>query len=111
MKTAPRHELVEAYSEGQTFLLGKKRTMVQIVDLSPVVEGAWKQGVCTTWWLECPPDYGVRFRSFEVLAATMRYIILHGTTREEVEFVEFSFLKGDLCLPDFYIAQVPITDL
>jgi len=105
---SPRRELVEGYTEGQTFLLGKKRTMVQIVDLSPVVEGAWKRGECTTWWLECPPDYGGRFRSFEVLAATMRYIILRGTTREEVKFVEFPFSTSRLNLPDFYLNRVPV---
>ena len=105
---SPRRELLENYAKDQTFLLGKKRTMVQIVRLSAVVEGVWKQGECTTWWLECPPDYGGRFRSFEVLAATMRYIILRGTTREEVGFVEFPFPNGGLYLPDFYLEQVPI---
>lgn len=108
---SPRRELLESYTEGQTFLLGKKRTMVQIVELSAVVEGTWRRGECTTWWLECPPDYGGRFRSFEVLAATMRYIILRGTTREEVAFVEFPFPDGGLFLPDFYLNQVPITKL
>jgi len=107
---SPRQELVECFTEGQTFLLGKKRTMVQIVELSPVVEGAWKRGECTTWWLECPSDYGAHFRSFEVLAATMRYVILRGTTREEVKYLAFPLPDGDLCLPDFYLRWTPLRD-
>ncbi|HIC93114.1 MAG TPA: hypothetical protein EYP09_02545 [Anaerolineae bacterium] len=82
--------------------------MVQIVGLSPVVEGVWKQGECTTWWLEVPPNFGGHFRSFEVLAATMRYIILRGVTRKEVKFVEFPFSEDEIRLPDFYLEQVPI---
>lgn len=106
---SPTRELLERFAEGQTFLLGKKRTMVQIVDLSSVVKGTWKQGECMTWWLEGPPNFGGHFRSFEVLAATMRYIILRGTTREEVKYVEFPFSEDELCLPDFYLERVPIS--
>ncbi len=108
---SPERELVENYAEGQTFLLGKKRTMVQIVDLSSVVEGTWKQGECTTWWLECPPNYRGWFRTFEILAVTMRYIIIRGATQKKVNFVEFRFSDDVLCLPDFYLDQVPIAEI
>ncbi|MBM4432174.1 MAG: hypothetical protein FJ026_17770, partial [Chloroflexi bacterium] len=105
---SPRRAQLESFAEGQTFILGKKRTMFQIVGLSPVVEGVWKQGECTTSWLELPSSYGGCFQSFEVSAATMRYIILRGATREEVSYVEFLFPDGGLCLPDFYLEQLPI---
>lgn len=105
---SPRRELLDDFAEGQTFLLGKKRTMFQIADLSVVVEGAQKQGECTTAWLELPPNYGGRFQSFEVLAATMRYVILRGKTREKVSYIEFSFPEGSLCFPDFYLELVPM---
>ncbi|MGB9872645.1 MAG: hypothetical protein ACPLYD_13395 [Anaerolineae bacterium] len=108
---SPRRALLEAFAEGQTFILGKKRTMFQIVGLSAVVEGMQKRGECTTGWLELPPNYGGHFQSFEVVAATMRYIILRGTTRGEVSYVEFIFPGGSLCLPDFYLALVPIDEV
>ena len=107
---SPKRELLENYAEGQTFLLGKKRTMVQIIELSPVINGTRKRGECTTWWLECRSDLVSHFRSFEILAATMRYLILRGTT-QAVEFVEFELPLPDgnsLCLPDFYLNQIPL---
>lgn len=100
-----RPELLESFAEGQTFLLGKKRTMFQIVELSGVAEGRWKRGKCITGWLELYANhswYWRRFESFEVLAATLRYIILRGTTREEVGYTEFAFSNSGLCIPDFY---------
>lgn len=105
---SPRRDELEWFSAGQTFILGKKRTMFQIVSLSPIVEGVEKQGECTTSWLEFPPNYGGRFQRFEVLSATMRYMILRGTTREEVSYMEFPFPDGFLCLPDFYLEQIPV---
>ena len=105
---SPRKELLEGFAEGQTFILGKKRTMFQIVSLSPVVEGTQKRGECETSWLELPPYYGVKFRSFEVLAATVRYLIIRGVTREATEYIEFSPPKGLICrLPAFYLKSIP----
>lgn len=105
---SPRRELLEGFAEGQTFLLGKKRTMFQIVTLSMVVEGEEKQGRCTTGWLELPPRYGDHFQSFEVLTATMRYVILRGTTKGDGSYVQFSFPEGSVCLPDFYLELIRI---
>jgi len=99
---SPRRELLDGFEEGQTFLLGKKRTMFQISKLSPVAEGSWKKGRCRTWWLELPPDYGEYFQQFQIFAATMRYIILKGQTKDDTSYAEFSFPDGGLCLPDFY---------
>ena len=85
-----KSELLESFCEGQTFLLGKKRTMFQIVNLSTIVEGSWRHGECTTHWLQAPPNFGNRFRQFEIFAVTMRYIIFRGTVRDAVDYVEFS---------------------
>ena len=101
-----RRELLEGFNEGQTFLLGKKRTMFQITELSEVAEGRWRSGKCTTGWLElyrCYGYYWQYFERFEVLAVTMRYIILRGTTRQEVSYMEFVFPNNRLCIPDFYL--------
>jgi hypothetical protein len=38
----------------------------------------------------------------------MRYIILRGTTRHEVRYVEFAFEEEKLRLPDFYLEATPL---
>jgi hypothetical protein len=101
-----RRELLEGFNEGQTFLLGKKRTMFQITELSEVAEGRCRSGKCTSGWLEFyrrHSHYWQYFERFEVLAVTMRYIILRGTTHQEVSYMEFVFPNNRLCIPDFYL--------
>lgn len=107
---SPRRKLLGSFTIGQTFLLGKKRAMFQITALSDVVEGEIREGQCTTGYLQLSPNSSTRFRSFEVLAATMRYVILRGTTREKVGYLEFPLPDGELCLPDFYLEQTPVGD-
>ncbi|HOT06813.1 MAG TPA: hypothetical protein PLI05_02955 [Methanotrichaceae archaeon] len=97
-----KREILDGFAEGQTYLLGKKRTMFQIIELSPVEEGSWKNGVCGTNWLELPPNYGGYFKQYQILAATMRYIIIRGTTKDYVEYIEFRLGENNICLPDFY---------
>lgn len=104
---SPQRAEVEWFKTDQIFLMGKKRTMFQVLDLSLVVEGRWQRGICTTAWLELPPHLAGHFQLFEILAATMRYIILRGMTRKEVDYVEFSFQHSDLRLPDFYLERIP----
>ena len=102
---SPKKELLEIFIEGQTFLLGKKRTMFQIIELSPVAEGLWKNGACSTDWLELPPNYGGYFQQFQILTATMRYIIVRGMTKDEVKYVDFPLVGNNgnnICLPEFY---------
>jgi len=105
---SPDESLLAAFVLAQTFLLGKKRTMFQIIALSEVVEGKVREGQCITGYLQLSPNSSTHFQSFEVLAATMRYIILRGTTREEVKYIEFPFSDGPICLPDFYLKQLPV---
>jgi hypothetical protein len=105
---SPDKDLLAAFVLGQTFLLGKKRTMFQIIAFSDVVEGGVREGRCTTGYLQLPPNSSTRFQSFEVLAAAMRYVILRGTTREAVSYMEFPLPDGKLCLPDFYLEQIPL---
>jgi hypothetical protein len=100
--------LLDVFAPEQTFLLGKKRTMMQIMALSPVVAGVDRVGICTTGWLELPPTAAGRFQSFEVAAATMLYLVIRGTTRDEGRYVEFALGEESLCLPDFYLEHLPI---
>ncbi len=105
---SPRYELLEHFIEGQTFLLGKKRTMFQIIGLSPVVEGRWRSGTCNTWWLELKIEGVNRFSSYEILTATMRYLIVRGNTRDETKYMEFLFKDDSICMPDFYLEGTPL---
>jgi len=97
-----RKELLEGFADGQTFILGKKRTMFQIVELSEVEEGLWKNGICSTSWLELPPNYGSKFQQFQILSATMRYIIVKGLTKDNATYIEFMIDSKSICMPDFY---------
>ena len=104
---SPCREELEAFSLQQTFMLGKKRTMFQVMKQSESIEGIRKHGECSIGWLEYPPTFSGKFRGFEILAATMRYIILRGTVRDDVDYVEFQLPDQVLRLPDFYLERIP----
>ena len=108
MGFSPDEGLLATFAFGQTCLLGKKRTMFQVIALSDVVKGEVRVGKCTTGYLQLSPNSSTCFESFEVLAATMRYVILRGRTREKAEYIELPFLDGPVCLPDFYLKQTPL---
>lgn len=101
-------ELLEAFEYNQVFLMGKKRTMFQLIKITKVVEGKWKQGICKTGWLEIPLQLMSNFQQYEILAATMRYFICRGVTWEDTQYAEFNFDNGSLCLPRFYLDYTPI---
>ena len=92
--------LLEAFFIGQTFLLGKKRTMMQIVHAGELEEGIIQSGSCLTPFLQVPTTGASLFQSFEVLAGTIKYLIMRGTTQPETRFVQFS---EDLAIPEFAI--------
>jgi hypothetical protein len=104
--------LLEVFAIGQTYLLGKKRTMVQIVSLSKTASGDEAHGICRTGLLQVPPDQITLLRSFDVIAATMRYLIVHGETREEQTYVAFDLRNIHnphcLVLPQFYLENTPL---
>lgn len=104
--------LLEAFEVDQTYLLGKKRTMMQITSLSTIAGGEEKRGVCKTSLLQLKPVKIDRFRSFDVLAATIRYLILRGETRNEEEYVEFAIemkrCSVTYALPRFYLSETPV---
>lgn len=104
--------LLEGFEAGQTYLLGKKRTMMQITSLSKVTPGEEKRGTCQTGLLQMPPDKIPHFHSFDVVAATLRYLIVHGETREEQTYVVFDLQNihnaRPLALPQFYLENTPL---
>lgn len=102
--------LLETFVVGQTFLLGKKRTMVQVAELSEVVRGREATGVCQTGFLQFRPEEMRHFSAFEVIAGTMRYLIARGITQPGTHYFEFDLnvlgLGIPLALPVFYLEKI-----
>lgn len=97
---SPESELLDNFIVGQTFLLGKKRTMVQICELGEILTGEAKTGSCMTPFLQVPPNGVSLFQSFEVLAGTMRYLIMRGLTQPQTDYIQFG---ENIAIPNFGI--------
>lgn len=91
---------LDDFTEGQTYLLGKKRTMMQVVRVGKIMSGVPTRGSCLTPYLQVTQDDIPKFQSFEVLAGTLRYLILRGETLPETNYLWFS---DDLMLPQFAV--------
>ncbi|NPV80774.1 MAG: hypothetical protein HPY52_10940 [Firmicutes bacterium] len=107
---SPSRTELEGYIRGQVFLLGKKRTMFQIVSMGNIVDGQRTNEKCNVPYLELPPADSQRFASFSVLAVTARYILLQGETRDSVPCWKFydGLPFGELILPEFYLNSTPL---
>jgi hypothetical protein len=96
--------LLEKFAVQQTYLLGKKRTMTQIVELGQVLAGELKQGHCQTPYLQIQAAEVLKFQSFSAMTGTMRYLLMRGETQPETSYWQF----GDelavplFGLPDFF---------
>lgn len=99
---SPDAALMGAFEIGQTFLLGKKRTMMQIIHAREIMTGSSQTGSCLTPFLQVQPGDVSLFQSFEVLAGTMKYLIMRGTTRPDSRFVQFA---ASLAIPYFAIPE------
>ena len=105
---SPQQAELERFTVSQTFMLGKKRTMMQIESLSDISAGQQVKGVCITPYLQIPPAGVGQFSRFEVLAATARYVLIRGELREPAAYWRFQGMSIDgaqyeICLPEFYI--------
>jgi len=102
-------EKLEYFQQNQVFLLGKKRTMFQIIELSKVIEGVPNVGKCDTAWLQITAEEITHFLQYEILTATMRYFICRGKTKEGTKYIEFFISENkNICLPEFYLIKTPI---
>lgn len=105
--SSDRAEL-EGFVVGQTFMLGKKRTMMQTMDLSETVASQSTEGICSTPYLQMPPTGITRFTRFEALAATARYVLVRGELREAGVYWQFEGMQiggviQSVCIPSFYL--------
>jgi hypothetical protein len=101
-------EELDWFRLNQTFTLGKKRTMVQIIQLSQVVLGEYIEGICTTPYIQVSPTQVQNFARFEILAATARYVLVSGQLRDAEPYWKFDGLSinGSGCpfsVPEFYL--------
>lgn len=101
------------FALGQTFLMGKKRTMFQVTGTSEVAELIETGGDAPIE--ECQPiqvrlDEVSNFREYEIMAGTARYLLVRGRTSEaalEASFsnpVETQELRR--ILPAFWVERV-----
>jgi hypothetical protein len=105
---SPRREELEWFAIEQTFLLGKKRTMMQMVELSDIIPGQLTNGIYMTPYLQVPLGGMSQFSRFEVLAATARYILVRGELKDPGPYWEFRgvHLRGleqALSIPESYL--------
>ena len=98
---------LEFFKINQIFLMGKKRTMFQVIKLSELIEGQIKNDICETYWLEITIDELGYFSEYSVLAATMRYFICRGKTRNKHNFATFLINGRWVGIPDFYLKKIP----
>jgi len=70
--------LLEGFEKGQTFLLGKKRVMIQLMHLSCVGELRPGGGEDECWPIPVRPDSLRRFTSYTVHYATSEFLIASG---------------------------------
>ncbi|HHY94790.1 MAG TPA: hypothetical protein GX513_07240 [Firmicutes bacterium] len=108
---SPRPQELEGFTVGQTFLLGKKRTMFQLVGVSNRAELVKTEE--SSSFDECQPiqiklDEVRNFREYEVLASTARYLLVRGTTSQDAvgSFVHFGGKAMRRILPAFWVDQV-----
>ncbi len=104
---------LEGFALGQTFLMGKKRTMFQITDVSGIEELVEVEDDAPIE--ECQPvQVSVtevsNFREYEILAGTARYLLVRGRALETSLGTSFGSSNGTLeskrILPAFWVEKV-----
>lgn len=110
---SPQESELEGFALGQTFLMGKKRTMFQITGTSQVAELVETEGDAPIE--ECQPvqvrmDEISNFHEYEVLAGTARYLLVRGRTADTSLGTSFASpdetLRLKRVLPTFWVEKV-----
>ena len=111
---SPKLSELESFTVRQTFIMGKKRTMFQLVNVSAVTELVeLREDVYIHE--ECQPiqvqlNQVSHFREYEILAGTARYLLLRGKTSEASLAASFAYTNEATTirriLPAFWVEQV-----
>ena len=103
---SPHNDELDWFRVNQTFMLGKKRTMFQMIELSRVAPGEYAEGICLTPFIQVSASSVRKFAHFEIMAATARYILVSGELRDPEAYWAFDDLSinGKRCpfrVPEF----------
>lgn len=110
---SPRESELEGFACGQTFLMGKKRTMFQLADVTEVKKLVEVESNAPIE--ECQPVQVSmaevsNFHEYEILAGTARYLLVRGRAPETSLGVSFvnsaATLKLKRILPAFWVERV-----
>lgn len=98
-------DYLEKYYNGQTFYMGKKRTMFQIEKMSDIVQGNSIERESKLFLpIQINQDEVEKFGFYSIITVTQRYILLKGKTKKIINIhwpIDFNNLKG-ISLPAFY---------
>lgn len=105
---SPNQTELESFTVGQIFMLGKKRTMMQMMELSKIVTGQRYEGTCTTPYLQIPIELLNQFYKYNILATTYRYLLIQGQFRTSLSYWTFNGLsvrgiEQSVSVPEFYL--------
>lgn len=110
---SPRRAELEWFTPGQTFLLGKKRTMFQLIgasSLTELVESDESAALEQYQPVQIKLDDVKNFREYEVIAGTARYLLVRGVSTQASQaasFGEFAELGPTRrLLPTFWVERV-----
>ncbi len=80
---SPKESLLKHLEVGQIFWMGKKRTMFQIVHngLSEITNATPQEQTWQTPFVQVHTTDASMFDSFEIIAATQRYMVMRGRTK------------------------------
>ena len=102
---SPSKEYLLAFVYGQTFWMGKKRTMFQITDESgQIASGEQQRGDCLTPFVQVEPATSTRFARMEVIAGTQRYVVMRGEIKNGDIYL-FNFGGEEIGLPYFSLER------
>lgn len=89
--------VIERYKLGSVYLIGKKRTMFQIMDMSPMAECS-KESEGHVIACQVNPDWIPRFEEYRIYAVTMRHLLVKGKYKGSV--VKAIFPDQQLAFPE-----------
>lgn len=102
-----KKNLLENYHLEQVFLLGKKRTMVQVVGISEIGVLEKTADKSETWPLPLQLEDLSKFQAYELLWHTPRYLIAKGITQNALGVaLAVSGKKAELILPVWWIEKL-----
>jgi hypothetical protein len=100
-------KILNNYATSQVFLLGKKRTMVQITDVSEITELKNTEEQNETWPLPLQIEDFNKFKAYELLWHTPRYVVGKGVSEDVIQAtVALRKVKITLTLPKWWLDKL-----